>query len=118
MTLRDNTFDDLMADPEVADAIEVITTAAQADGVALTGKDGLLGELIKRAVEAAMASEMTAHLGYAKHAVAGRGSGNSRNGTSATTVQSTAGPIEVDRPRDREGTFDSAIVGEVHQTPR
>ena len=110
MTVQDNTFDDLMADPEVASAIEVITTAAQADGVALTGKDGLLGELIKKAVEAAMTSEMTAHLGYAKHAAAGRGSGNSRNGTSATTVQSTAGPIEVDRPRDREGTFDSAIV--------
>lgn len=110
MTKQDNMIDTLSADASVAEAIDVIAAAAQADGVALTGKEGLIGELIKKAVEAAMAAEMTAHLGYERHDRAGHGSGNSRNGTNPTTVHTTAGPVELDRPRDREGSFDSVIV--------
>src|SRR5690606_11909188 len=34
----------------------------------------------------------------------------SRNGTTTSTVHTTAGPVELDKPRDRNGEFDSVIV--------
>src|SRR5690606_21582813 len=79
--------------------IDRIIERAQAEGLQLTGKEGLLGGMIKNAVGSAMNAEMTAHLGYEKYAVAGRGSGNSRNGTTTSTVHTTAGPVKLDKPR-------------------
>src|SRR5215469_12738010 len=54
---------------------------AQAEGVELLGPDGLLSQVTKAVLERALAEEMTGHLGNEKHDPAGRGSGNSRNGT-------------------------------------
>jgi len=88
---------------------------ARAEGVALTGPDGLLKALTKTVLEAALEEEMTEHLGYGKHAVAGRGSGNSRNGSRTKKVITDAcGQVEVEVPRDRGGTFEPVIVGK-HQ---
>jgi putative transposase len=54
---------------------------------------------------------MTEHVGYDKHAVEGRNGGNSRNGTRAKTVLTdNAGPVQVEVPRDRDGTFEPVIV--------
>ena len=55
--------------------------AAKAQGISLTGPDGLLKQLTKTVVEVSLEEEMTDHLGYPKHDTAGRESGNSRNGT-------------------------------------
>ena len=89
--------------------------AAKAQGVALTGPDGLLKQLTKTVVEVSLEEEMTDHLGYSKHEVAGRESGNSRNGTRAKTViTDNAGPVDVEVPRDRNGTFEPVIVAK-HQ---
>jgi putative transposase len=90
--------------------IDRIIDQAQAQGLHLTGQGGLLGGMIKKAVESAMNAEMTAHLGYERYAAEGRGSGNSRNGTSTSTVHTNAGPVELDKPRDRNGSFDSKVV--------
>lgn len=90
--------------------IDRIIDQAQAEGLQLTGQGGLLGGMIKKAVESAMNAEMTAHLGYERYAAEGRGSGNSRNGTSTSTVHTNAGPVELDKPRDRNGSFDSKVV--------
>ena len=87
-----------------------IIEQAQAEGLQLTGAGGLLPDMIKQAVEAALSAEMTDHLGYEKHAAEGRGSGNSRNGVTGKTVQTTAGPVDLDVPRDRNGTFDPITV--------
>ena len=87
-----------------------IIEQAQAEGLQLTGAGGLLPGMIKRAVEAALHAEMTDHLGYERHAAEGRGSGNSRNGLTGKTVQTTAGPVDLDVPRDRNGTFDPITV--------
>jgi putative transposase len=76
----------------------------------MTGPGGLLPDMIKQAVEAALQVEMTDHLGYDKHSAQGRGSGNSRNGLTGKTVQTTAGPIDVEVPRDRNGSFDQVTV--------
>ena len=87
-----------------------IIEQAQAEGLQLTGAGGLLPDMIKQAVEAALSAEMTDHLGYEKHAAEGRGSGNSRNGVMGKTVQTTAGPVDLEVPRDRNGTFEPITV--------
>ena len=53
---------------------------------------------------------MSEHLGYDKHAVEGRNRGNSRNGTRAKTVLTDIGPVDIDVPRDRDGSFDPKTV--------
>ena len=82
----------------------------------LTGPNGLLKELTRRLVETAAGAELTDHLGYERGDPAGWGSGNSRNGTSSKTLVTEHGPVEVDMPRDRNGTFEPEIVpkGETH----
>ena len=80
----------------------------------LIGENGLLKQLTKQLLERAMAAEMTEHVGYEKHDVAGDGSGNSRNGKSAKTIKGTFGTLPIEVPRDRNGTFEPQIVGK-HQ---
>lgn len=82
----------------------------------LTGPDGLLKTLFARLIETAAGAELTEHLGYAKHAVEGRQSGNSRNGSTPKTLKSEHGAIPVNIPRDRAGTFEPQIIakGETH----
>lgn len=58
-------------------------------GIALTGLDGLLKALTVQVVEVAFDEELNEHLGYGKHDLAGRRSGNSRNGTRSTTGSPT-----------------------------
>jgi len=80
----------------------------------LTGDEGLLKQLTKALVERAMGAELTEHLGYEKHEAGEKPSGNRRNGTSPKTVRSDQGPITLEMPRDRDGTFEPQIVGK-HQ---
>lgn len=70
-------------DPLSADqaTIAQLVKAARARGEDLTGPNGLLKHLTATVLETALDGEMDEHLGYEKHDVAGRGSGNSRNGT-------------------------------------
>lgn len=90
--------------------IDRLMSAASDRGMALTGEGGFLPELIKAVLERGMKAELTSHLGYEKNDPAGRGSGNSRNGSSPRTVQTEVGPVQVDAPRDRAGTFKSALL--------
>lgn len=96
---------------------------ARADRVDVVGPDGMLAELTKRVLETALEEEMTEHLNYERadratraeldvHAAAARGTlaGNERNGTRSKTVLTAVGPVEIDVPRDREGTFEPKIV--------
>lgn len=89
---------------------EQLVAQAKAQGLDLTGADGLLAQLTKRVLETALEAEMVEHLGYEPHQVEGRGSGNSRNGKRAKTVLTGVGPVEIEVPRDRSGTFEPAIV--------
>ena len=83
---------------------------ARAEGLDLVGLGGLLGDLTKRVLEAGLEAEMTDHLGYDKHDPAGRDGGNSRNGTRTKTVITDVGPVELDVPRDRDGSFQPRLV--------
>lgn len=83
---------------------------ARADGIALTGDGGLLPALVARVLETGLQAELTEHLGYERHAVDGRGSGNSRNGSFPKTVTTEIGEVDLAVPRDRNGTFEPALV--------
>jgi putative transposase len=87
-----------------------LVARAGAEGVSLTGEGGLLAQLTKLVLESSLEGEMDAHLGYAKHDPAGRNGGNSRNGRRSKTVLSEVGPVEIEVPRDREGSFEPKIV--------
>jgi transposase-like protein len=96
-----------LVDDELADEL---LGRAQAGGAELLGPDGLLSQVTKAVLERALSEEMTGHLGYEKHDPAGRGSGNSRNGTTGKTVLTDAGAVDLVVPRDRAGTFEPRIV--------
>ncbi|TDD49013.1 IS256 family transposase, partial [Saccharopolyspora elongata] len=80
------------------------------DGLALTGQGGFLPELVKAVLERGLQAEMSDHLGYDKGDPAGRGSPNSRNGTSAKTISTEIGDVDLDVPRDRAGSFEPRLV--------
>jgi len=92
-------------------AVRELVKAARARGEDLTGPDGLLKTITKQVLESALEEEMSEHVGYDKHAVEGRNGGNSRNGTRTKTVLTdNAGPVRVEVPRDRDGSFAPVIV--------
>jgi transposase-like protein len=69
-----------------------------------------LNQLTKNVLETALEAEMSEHLGYDKHDPAGRGSGNSRNGSRSKTVLTEIGPVQIEVPRDTDASFDPQIV--------
>ena len=77
----------------------------------IIGESGLLKQLTKAVLERALAAEMTEHLGYEKHAADGRNGGNSRNGKTKKTLKGDFGEMELQTPRDRDGSFDPKIIG-------
>lgn len=97
-----------------AEELEVareLVRSARERGTALTGPGGLLKALTKTVIETALDEEMADHLGYDRHDPTGRNSGNSRNGTRTKTVLTdNCGPVEIEVPRDRNGSFDPTIV--------
>jgi putative transposase len=90
--------------------LDQLMSRADSDGVALTGAGGFLPELVKAVLERGMDAELTDHLGYERGDPAGRGSGNSRNGSTPKTVGTEVGDIGLDQPRDRNSTFASSLV--------
>ncbi len=76
----------------------------------LTGEGGFIPSMIKAVLERALQAELSSHLGYEKNEAAGRGSGNSRNGTSPKTLITEAGPVPLDVPRDCNGAFAPRLV--------
>lgn len=100
----------LAPDALLGAAADQLVAQARADGVALTGDGGLLTGLVQRVLQGALEAEITDHLGYAPHAVEGRGSGNSRNGHYPKTVRTEVGDVAVKVPRDRNGSFEPVTV--------
>jgi putative transposase len=67
--------------------------------------------LKKAVIERAMSAEMNEHLGYKHGEPKPGGQTNQRNGTSGKTVLTDDGPVDIDVPRDREGSYEPLIVG-------
>jgi Transposase, Mutator family len=99
--------DDRIAD-EVID--ELLAGARTEEEIA--GPGGLLARLTKRLVGRAMEVELSDHLGYEPHQEPPGGVGNTRNGTTPTTLVTEHGRVGIDAPRDRNGSFEPKIVRE------
>ena len=96
---------------EETTAIDLVRLARE-QGLSLTGPDGLLKQFTKTVLETALNEEMTEHLGHEKNrAEPERETANVRNGTRSKTVLTEAtGHVQIEVPRDRDGTFEPVIV--------
>lgn len=77
--------------------------------------NALSRELLKLTVETALGAELTDHLGYDKHADSKPAKGNSRNGSTRKRLKSHHGEVQIDTPRDRDGSFEPQLLKK-HQT--
>src|SRR4051794_23120302 len=103
-----------MIDPVTGEIIdqkelaEALLEQACEQGVSLVGPGGLLAGPIKTVLETALEAELTGHLGHERHGAAE--GPDVRNGTRSKTVFTEVGPVQIEVPRDREGTFEPVIV--------
>jgi putative transposase len=97
---------------EMIDAglLDGLMERVDAGELALTGEGGFLPEMIKAVLERGLAAELTEHLGYERGDPAGRGSPNSRNGSSPKTLATEVGQVPLAVPRDRAGSFEPRLV--------
>ena len=72
-------------------------------GKSLTGKDSVLGPLIKQLTEAALTAELEQHLESEPQP-------NRKNGKTSKTIKHPSGSFELDAPRDRNGTFEPQLI--------
>ena len=119
MTIDESMDVSVLGAESTAEMAEALRASGAVDGllaqidsgqVTLTGEGGLLPGLIKLALERGLAAELTEHLGYDKGDPAGRALPNARNGSTPKTVQTEAGPVPLDVPRDRDGSFTPRLV--------
>jgi putative transposase len=79
------------------------------------GRDGIFARLFADTLEQMLEAELTAHLGYPRHALEGRNSGNSRNGKRSRKLRTSTGDTTIQIPRDRNSTFQSLLL-DAYQT--
>ena len=91
-------------------ALDALFEKIDAGQLQLTGQGGFVPGLIKAALERGLQAELTEHLGYEKGDPEARLYENSRNGSSAKTVSTEVGGVELDIPRDRAGSFAPRLV--------
>jgi putative transposase len=73
--------------------------------------EGATQALKKALIERALGGELTHHLGYPPGGQPLQGRANARNGTSGKTLQTDAGSVRIEVPRDRAGSFEPMLVG-------
>jgi putative transposase len=76
----------------------------------VTGPEGLLKDLTRAVVNRAMEAELTHHLGYEAGEPPPPEHSNRRNGKTRKTVRTGQGPVQIEVPRDREGSFEPQII--------
>lgn len=91
-------------------ALDEIFSKIDAGELDLTGAEGFIPGLVKAALERGLQAELTGHLGYEKGAEEASLFANSRNGSTAKTVATSVGDIELNTPRDRQGSFTPRLV--------
>lgn len=96
----------LLANPEIANLIDDL-------GTSTTDANDLVRGMLQASITRGLNAEMDAHLGYQsgdREAKTAAGADNHRNGTYPKTVDSNYGPVTIDVPRDRAGTFLPTMV--------
>lgn len=93
---------------------QIITDTGQAKSMDdFFGKDGLMAKFFGKRIEELLKAELTGHLGYPKSNALARdftGSVNYRNGSFPKTIQTSAGSVAVEIPRDRNGDFEPKLL--------
>ena len=79
-------------------------------GEKLSGDSGLLGGMLKAVLERGLDVELTEHVGYDRGDPDAPHFANSRNGTTQKTIATEVGDVELDVPRDRNGSFTPMLV--------
>jgi transposase-like protein len=74
------------------------------------GETGIFAQLKKKIIERTLDAEMDNHLGYTKHDPKGNNSGNSRNGNGQKTIVVDSEQVDIEPPRDRNGTFEPQLI--------
>ncbi len=64
----------------------------------------------KALIERAMGAELSHHLGYSPGAAKPDDASNHRNGSSGKTVRTDDGPLRIEVPRDRDGSFEPVLI--------
>ncbi|HCS20838.1 MAG TPA: IS256 family transposase [Bacteroidetes bacterium] len=100
---RSPRMEDLIPDKDRRE--EVLRRLYQGDDI--IGERGIFTDLLQALVNASLDGEMDGHLSSEKE----NDPTNRRNGKLSKTVRSTVGPLNIETPRDRSGTFDPSIVG-------
>lgn len=67
-------------------------------------------------LQAMLEAELHTHLGYDKYAIQSKQTPNSRNGHSKKTMRTQYGDVDLAIPRDRQGTFEPAVVPKYQTT--
>src|SRR6478752_2582310 len=101
---------DVAAELAASGALDELFARIDSGQVEMTGAEGLIPGLIKAALERGLQAELSDHLGYDKGDPEASLFDNSRNGFTPKTVATQVGPVALDTPRDREGTFTPRLV--------
>src|SRR6266704_3541735 len=99
-----------MPPKEIPDELIDQLLAGHEGAGAIAGPDGLLMQLTQRVVERAVSAELSDHLGYGLGEQPAEGEPNRRNGWTSKTLITDHGPVPVELPRDREGSFEPQLV--------
>jgi len=92
--------------PEVLDHF-----AGPARPMSAADVESVMRQFKKALMERMLTGELTHHLGYPTGGTKPAGTTNQRNGTSGKTVLTDDGPLQLDIPRDRAGTFEPQLIG-------
>jgi putative transposase len=76
----------------------------------ITGPGGLLTQLAGRVVETALGAELSEHVGYPPGQAPPGGAPNTRNGSTPKTLKTELGSVQINTPRDRDGSFSPQLV--------
>jgi transposase-like protein len=74
------------------------------------GKEGIFAKLFANTMEQMLEAELSDHLGYGRYEAQGRNSGNNRNGHYERKLRTSNGDVEIQVPRDRNGSFQPQIL--------
>lgn len=95
--------------PVSSEALDQLISQVK-DPTSLSSVEDLCKSLKKSLIERLLETEMTHHLGYAKHSKREEGGLNYRNGHTSKTVLAGEDEVDIQTPRDRGSTFQPVIV--------
>ncbi|MBI9030769.1 IS256 family transposase [bacterium] len=97
--------------PEKKRRKELIRELLKEEGVKdAVGIQSLMREMLGEILEGALEGELEEELGYSKYDYRNKVTDNSRNGYSRKTLNTSAGELELNVPRDRDGAFEPQII--------